>query len=226
MQPVREEESCSEGEESRGLQLYTVEQEPAGSCAAQQAQQGAAGGSDVTIIEERRTSVTIVEPSGQRQTRTMLQRHVRHTPSLAGKQGCFGLAYIGRLVGLLILLSVDIVASSLRRHSRLDAVPASAWHVTGYGFLVCCPAGDPTPSGVSITEVSVPGSDSPRIAALHSPAAPTASPVGGSSPGAQHASAEERPGGKVRSPGWQPGSPSQQGTLIKVSLGATKAANR
>lgn len=95
-----------------------------------------------------------------------------------------------------------------------------------HGSLVCCPAGDLTPRGVSITEVSVPGSDSPRIAALHSPAAATASPVVGSSPGAQHASAEERPGAKVRSPGWQPGSPSQQGTLIKVSLGATKAANR
>ena len=49
-------------------------------------QQGGGGG--MTIIDETTTtSVTVVGPSGERETRTLSQRRVQHTPSVTG--GCW-----------------------------------------------------------------------------------------------------------------------------------------
>lgn len=73
-----------------GAQIYTVEDPgSAGPADCQGAGAGvtAGGNGGVTIIGETTTSVTIVGPSGERQTRTLSQRHVQHTPSMTGVGG-------------------------------------------------------------------------------------------------------------------------------------------
>ncbi len=84
VQPVREEASV----DGEGAQVYVVEEPSlAGAGALDVAGERPGSGGMMTIIDETTTSVTIVGPSGQRQTRTMSQRHVQHTPSLTGGAG-------------------------------------------------------------------------------------------------------------------------------------------